>query len=57
MMGGSCLCVFAMRLISILNQCYHFPGFVNVVARLCEHTKIFPNAMIDAAKWLRARKL
>jgi len=23
-----------MRLISILNQCYHFPGFVNVAARL-----------------------
>src|SRR5665647_1729875 len=39
MMGGSCFCVFAMRLISILNHCYHFPGFVNVVARLCEHTK------------------
>jgi len=28
-----------MRLISLLNHCYHFPGFVNVVARLCEHTK------------------
>ena len=39
MMDFSCFCVFAMRLISILNQCYHFPGFVNVVARLCEHTK------------------
>ena len=33
------LSLFGMRLISILNQCHHFPGFVNVVARLCEHTK------------------
>ena len=28
-----------MRLISLRNHCYHFPGFVNVVARLCEHNK------------------
>ena len=35
----SSLCFFVMRLISLLNHCYHFPGFVNVVARLCEHNK------------------
>jgi len=28
-----------MRLISILNQCYHFPGFVYVVARLNKSSK------------------
>ena len=28
-----------MRLISILNQCYHFPGFVYVVARLDKSSK------------------
>jgi hypothetical protein len=28
-----------MRLISILNQCYHFPGFVYVVARLNQSSK------------------
>ncbi len=33
------LSIFDMRLISILNQCYHFPGFVYVVARFIKHTK------------------
>ena len=33
------LSFLGMRLISILNQCHHFPGFVNVGARLCEQTK------------------
>ena len=28
-----------MRLISILNQCHHFPGFVNETARICHDTK------------------
>jgi transposase len=28
-----------MRLVSILNQCHHFPGFVNKTARLCHTTK------------------
>jgi transposase len=28
-----------MRLISVLNQCYHFPGFVYVAARLDQLTK------------------
>lgn len=28
-----------MRLISILNQCHHFPGFVNATARLCAQSK------------------
>ena len=28
-----------MRLISILNQFHHFPGFVNVAARLCPESK------------------
>jgi len=28
-----------MRLISILNQCHHFPGFVNDTARLCNESK------------------
>jgi transposase len=28
-----------MRLISILNQCHHFPGFVNETARLCAQSK------------------
>ena len=28
-----------MRLISVLNQCYHFPGFVYVAARLNQLTK------------------
>lgn len=28
-----------MRLISILNQCHHFPGFVNETARLCAESK------------------
>jgi transposase len=28
-----------MRLISILNQCHHFPGFVNETARLCMQSK------------------
>src|SRR5277367_2610222 len=32
---NSCFCFFVMRLISILNQCHHFPGFVNETARLC----------------------
>src|ERR1035437_1771394 len=39
MVSDFSLSLFGMRLISILNQCYHFPGFVNVVARLCEQTK------------------
>ena len=30
---------FGMRLISILNQCYHFPGFVYVVAHLNKPSK------------------
>lgn len=30
---------FIMRLISILNHCHHFPGFVNETARLCAHNK------------------
>jgi len=29
-----------MRLISILNKCYHFPGFVYVVARISESSKM-----------------
>jgi transposase len=28
-----------MRLVSILNQCHHFPGFVNETARICHETK------------------
>src|SRR5450830_907388 len=28
-------CLAFMRLISILNRFHHFPGFVNVAARLC----------------------
>jgi transposase len=28
-----------MRLISILNQCHHFPGFVNDTARICDEGK------------------
>jgi transposase len=34
MAPNSSLSFFGMRLISILNQCYHFSGFVNVAARL-----------------------
>jgi transposase len=33
------LSFFGMRLISILNKCYHFPGFVYVVARLSKPGK------------------
>ena len=39
MAPNSSLSFFGMRLISILNQCYHFPGFVNVAARLNGDTK------------------
>ena len=35
----SSLIFFCMRLISVLNQCYHFPGFVYVAARLNQLTK------------------
>lgn len=28
-----------MRLVSILNQCHHFPGFVNETARTCHDSK------------------
>lgn len=31
--------LFAMRLISILNQCHHHPGFVNDTARICVEAK------------------
>lgn len=39
MASNSSLSFFAMRLISILNQCYHFPGFVYVGARLNKSSK------------------
>jgi transposase len=39
MVGVFSVSFFGMRLISILNQCYHFPGFVYVVARLNKSSK------------------
>jgi transposase len=39
MESNSFLSFFGMRLISILNQCYHFPGFVYVGARMDPLTK------------------
>lgn len=39
MVPNSSLRFFDMRLISILNQCYHFPGFVYVTTRLDHLTK------------------
>ena len=39
MVADFSLSFFGMRLISILNQCYHFPGFVYVVARLNKSSK------------------
>lgn len=39
MAPNSSLSFFGMRLISILNQCYHFPGFVHVQARLDQASK------------------
>jgi len=36
---NSFVCFFAMRLISILNNCHHFPGFVNESAKMYVESK------------------
>jgi hypothetical protein len=39
-----------MRLICLLNQCQHFPGFVYQKARLCPHSLRIPGMMISGSR-------